>query len=417
MPTRGIYNYLLIQRSLNTMIHGRRANLTSGEAGDTDVERDLINRAVRTSLTDLDYRGNLREVSLTPALVQDQYDYVLPADVKANRIVDLRPQVTDSRDEFETYTIVPPEEFDRRKQVERGLATVINKDLTRHLRVSAVVDDKGIQVSAMEDTTWGGFSNSVNDSDVKLDQDDYVEGNGCIRFQTDTSDTADSTIGIQKTDIGAFDISTFLARGLAFVDARLTVADTGLHQISLRIGSDSDNYYQMNDSTQNDCTAFVTGWNKIRFDFSGKATAGTPVDTAITYAAIFWSRDTTDTAHLHLEDTDWGFDDLKLRRGKYYYLSYYTRHVWQDTDFTLVENSTHDSHALLLQNDEIEVIMAKAAELASQYLRDYEDAKYYASEYQRLKTEYLMRNPSQASVLTTSRYNFESMEERETDTV
>jgi len=136
-------------------------------------------------------------------------------------------------------------------------------------------------------------------------------------------------------------------------------------------------------------------------DASSRVTTGTPTDTAIDYAAIFWGRD----SGTHL-DTDFIFDYLIAKRGKYYNLSYYSRFLWQDTAFVLSENSSNDSHALLVQNDELEVIMAKAAELASQYLRDNEDAVYYAEEYKRLKTEYLMRNPSQASIRTTSRYNF-----------
>jgi len=410
MPTQGTYLYSLIQRILNTKIHGRRANLTSGESGDTNVERDLINSGVRVALSDIDFRGNIREVSLTPRLMENQFDYALPTDVKADRIIDLRPQVTDYREEFETYSIIPPEEFDRRKNTERGIACIMNDDLTRYLRISADVDNISVQVSSMEDTGWVSFSASVQDSDIKVDQDDYIEGNGCIRFRTDTTDTTDSAVGIQSSNISAFDISDFLARGSAFLDARLTVADSGIHQISIRIGSDSNNYYQVNDSTQNDCSSFVTGWNKIRLDLQNKTTVGTPVDTAIDYVALFWSRDTTTATLLHLNDTDWGFDDLTLKRGKYYNLSYYTRNVWQDTAFALVENSSHDSYALLVQNDEFEVIMAKIAELASSYLRDYEDVQYYASEYKRLKDEYLARNPSQAGVLTTSRYNFQSTE-------
>lgn len=411
MPTQGTYVYSLIQRILNTKIHGKKANLTSGESGDTNVERDLINSGVRIALSDIDFRGNIRETTLTPGLMDNQYDYALPTDFKGDRFIDLRPQNTDSRDEFEEYHLVPQTEFDRRKNVEHGIATIMNNQLTRYLRVSADIDDDEIQVSAMEDTNWRTFdSTSVNDSDIKIDNDDYIEGNGAIRFKTDCSDTTDSVVGIQNTSISSFDISEYLARGSAFVDAKLTVADTGIHQISLRVGSDSNNYYQISDSTQNDCSAFQTGWNKIRWDFQNKSQTGTPVDSAIDYAAIFWSRDTTTSALLHLDDTDWGFDNLLLKRGKYYNLSYYSRYAWQDTAFSLVENSSHDSYALLVQNDEFEVIMAKVAELASGYLRDYEDMKYYANEYQRLKQEYLMKNPSQASVLTTSRYNLESTE-------
>lgn len=409
-PTRSTYDYLTLRRILQTKVHGRLGNLQSGDTGsDSNIERDLINEAVRVAMSEVDFRGNIREVVLTPNLMDKQYDYALPNDVKADKIIDLRPQNTDSRGEFETYNITTPEEFDRRKKVEKGIATILNDDLTRILRVSADIEDVTVRISQMEDTAWGTWdTDAVNDSDVKVDNDDYIEGNGSIRFQTDTTDSTDSTVGIQNDSITQFDISPYLARASAFVDAKLTTYDTGIHQVSLRLGSDSSNYYQISDSNQNDCSAFVTGWNKIRWDFQNKTTVGSPVDTAIDYAALFWSRDTTTVALLHLNDTDWGFDNLILKRGKYYLLSYYTRYLWQDTAFGLSENSSNDTHALMVQNDELEVIMNKAAELASGFLRDYEDVKYYQGEYEKSKQRYLMNHPSQAEVLTTTYYEFGS---------
>lgn len=404
MPQLGTYTYALFQRILNTKIHDRRTNLI---VTDSNTERDLINSAVRITMSDLEFRGNIRESVLTPNLMNNQFDYALPNDVKADNIIDFRPQVTDSRDEFETYDFVPPEEFDRRKRFEKGIFTILNDDLTRTLRISADIESETIDISNMEDTNWRTFdSTSVNDSDVKVDNDDFTEGNGAIRFQTDTTDSTDSVVGIQNTRITQFDISAFLARGSAFVDAKLAVADTGIHQISLRLGSDSNNYYQLSDSTQNDCTAFTAGWNKIRFDMQNKSVIGTPADTAIDYAALFWSRDTTTTALLHLNDTDWGFDNLILNRGKYYNISYYTRYLWQDTAFGLSENSSNDSQALLVQNDEFELIMLKAAELASNFLRDEKDEAKYNNDYEKAKTKYLMKNPSQSRIMTTTRYNF-----------
>lgn len=417
MPTLSSYPYSLLQRILNTKIHGKRADLNTG---DSNVERDLINSAVRMAMSDIDFRGNIRESLLTPNLMDNQYDYALPSDVKADKIIDLRPQNTDSRGEFETYDIVPPSEFDRRKKVEKGIATILNDDLTRTLRVSADIEDETLQISNLDNKndqdTWISFdTDAVNDSDIKTDGDDFIEGNGSIRFQTDTADTTDSAVGIQNRGLDAFDISSYLARGSAFVDAKLTTYDTGIHQVTLRLGSDSDNYYQISDSNQNDCSSFVSGWNKVRWDFQNKTTAGTPVDTAIDYAAMFWSRDTTTTALLHLNDTDWGFDNLILKKGKYYNLSYYTRNVWQDTALTLSENSTHDSHALLVQNDELEVIMAKAAEQASNYLRDEKDELKYAKDYERLKNAYLVSHPSQANVMTSTYHTFGSTEDEPTE--
>ena len=401
---RGIYDYALIRRLLNTKIHGRIDNLVAGS--DTNTERDLINSSVRVVMSDVDLRGTIVESNLSPSLSDSQWDYVLPSGVKGDGIIDLRPQ-TDSRGQFEDYDLVSPNEFDRRKRVERNLATIVNDGLTRRLRVSSNIGNISTTLSTMEDTNWGTFdSDGVNDSDVKVDNDDYIEGNGAIRFQTDTTDTTDSTVGIQNIALNAINVSSYLARGSAMVDAKITTYDTGIHQLSLRLGSDSDNYYQVSDSNQNDCSAFQTGWNKVRFDLANRTTTGTPADTAIDYVALFWSRDTTTTALLHLNDTDWGFDNLRLFRGKNHIISYYNRNLWQDTALALSENSTHDSHALLVQNDELELVLAKGAELASQNLRDMEDVKYFRDEYERLKMDYKMRNPSQARILLTNYYHF-----------
>lgn len=404
MAQLGTYSYSLIRRTLNPKIKGRVDNLNAGS--DTNVERDLINEGVRTVIADVDLRGTILEDTLSPSLSDSQWDYVLPSGVKGDGIIDIRPQ-TDSREQFEDYDLVSPNEFDRRKRVERNLATIVNDGLTRRLRVSSNIGNISATLSTMEDTNWGTFdTDGVNDSDVKVDNDDYIEGNGAIRFQTDTTDTTDSTVGIQNTSIDAVDISSYLARGSAMVDAKITTYDTGIHQLTLRLGSDSGNYYQFSDSSQNDCSAFRTGWNKVRFDLANRTTTGTPVDTAIDYVALFWSRDTTTTALLHLNDTDWGFDNLRLFRGKNHIISYYSRNVWQDTALSLSENSTHDSHALMVQNDEFPMIMTKIAELASEYLTDYDAADRYAKKYIEQKREYEVRNPSQARILTTNYYHF-----------
>ena len=414
MPTRGIYLYSLLRRNVQIKVHGRLGNIASGDTGsDTNLERDLINSAVRIAMSDIDFRGNIREALLTPNLMDNQYDYAMPVDVKGDKIIDLRPQNTDSRGEFETYNLTTPEEFDRRKKTEKGIYTILNDDLTRILRVSADIEDETLTISELDGInnpdTWEGIGGTA-DTDLDTETDDYIQGNGAVRFSDTRLATAsglvDTIVGIENRNIEDFDISPYLSRGSFFVYGKLDTGDSGIKSINIRLGSDSDNYYTFTDSTQNDCSAFQAGWNLARMDASSRVTTGTPADTAIDYAAIFWGRDSA--THL---DTDFAFDYLIAKKGKYYNLSYYSRYVWQDTALTLAENSTNDSHALLLQNDEVELVAVKAAELASQYLRDDKDQAYYANEYTKLKFQYLLSHPSQASVLTTTRYDFGSLED------
>ena len=405
MPNLSTYNYSLLKRILNTKIHGKVASLN---ANDTNIERDLINSAVRIAISDIDFRGNIREVLLTPNLMDKQWDYALPNDVKADNIIDFKPQNTDFRNEFEIYSFVPSEEFDRRKQIEKGIYTIVNDDLTRVLRISADIDDETLVISDMDNKndpdTWVGFGNTI-DSNIKTEGDDYIQGDGAIRFADTIIGVGDSIIGIQNRNLDAFDVSPYLSKGSFFVRGKLDTGDSSINSINLRLGSDSSNYYQFSDSTQNDCSAFQTGWNTLRMDASSKIIVGTPIDTAVNYAAVFWGRD----SGTHL-DTDFAFDYLIAKKGKYYNLSYYTRYVWQDTALSFSENSLNDSHALLIQNDELEVIMAKAAELASGYLRDVDDVIYFRQEYDKLKKDYLFKNPSESNVKIMSRYNFISDE-------
>jgi len=156
-------------------------------ATDTNTERDLINSAVRIAMSDVDYRGNIRESLLTPNLMENQYDYALPNDVKADAIIDLRPQATDSRDEFETYSLVPPEEFDRRKRVEKGIYTILNDDLTRILRVSADIEDQTQVISELDGVndpdTWEGFGNTL-DTNLDTEGDDSYKVMERYAFRT-----------------------------------------------------------------------------------------------------------------------------------------------------------------------------------------------------------------------------------------
>ncbi len=399
---QGTYNYLQLQRDLNMKLGGRRAELN---VSDSNIERDIINDAVHCVISEVDLRGTIRRVLLTPNLMDRQYDYSLPNDVKDEKIIDLSPQ-TDTRGEHEYYDLVPPEEFDRRKLAETGLFTIIDDDLTRTLRVSQNVDDK-TQVIANFNTinadgdTWRGFT-GVSSSDVKSELDDFIEGSGAVRF----ADTigADTVSGIENT-ITSVNISDFLSRGSLFVRGRLDTGDTNIQTAYVRLGSDSSNYYQFSDSTQNDSSPFQSGWNFIRFDMSSKTTTGTPVDTAIDYAAVFWGK----VASTHF-DTGFAFDDLFFKRGKYYNLDYYSRFAWADTAVVYKENSTTDSDALQVQNTELELITAKMAEKAAIFLNDFNRAKFWGQYYEQTKKDYQMNNPSRARVLTSSRHYFQSVE-------
>src|SRR3990167_5908547 len=240
MPTRGIYLYSLLRRNVQIKVHGRLGNIASGDTGsDTNLERDLINSAVRIAMSDIDFRGNIREALLTPNLMDNQYDYAMPVDVKGDKIIDLRPQNTDSRGEFETYNLTTPEEFDRRKKTEKGIYTILNDDLTRILRVSADIEDETLTIAELDGVnspdTWEGVGGTA-DTDLDTENNDYIQGNGAVRFSdtrlASASGLVDTVVGIENRGIEAFDISPYLSRGSFFVYGKLDSGDSGIKSIN-----------------------------------------------------------------------------------------------------------------------------------------------------------------------------------------
>lgn len=383
---------------LNSRVHGKLSNLIDAN--------EILNSAVRFVINDADLRGSKRRAILAPNVFDDVYSYTLPTDVKGNKLIDVIPQVKLARKP--DWDLVPEDYFERLKEYRDNLISIADDDLDRRLLISRVVQSKKLVLGEMESLTgdgdtWVGFG-TTNDSDVKQDQNDYISGNASLRFQDDTADLAGTTVGIQNKGLGATNLSEYLAGGSVFVRGRLTTGDTNITQLNVRLGSDTSNYYAISDSTTNENTPFATGWNLVRLDLSGKTATASPVDTAIDYAAVYWTK----TAGQHINDTNYGFDILIVAKGQIHDLVYYSRYLWQTTGGTYQENSSANTDRINVFNDEFELIITKAWELAAIELRDYDDVKLARVIYDDARIKYELMNPSEAMILLQPSYEFET---------
>ena len=385
---------------LNGRIKGKRVKLV-------DVD-NVLNSAVRIVKNDVDLRGAIRRSTLAPNLFDDIYSYTLPTDV--DKFIDIIPQVKAERKP--EWDFVTEEYFERNKEVRENLVAIGHDDQDRNLLLSRVVKDSRVTLGQLESPTgdgdtWAGFG-TTNDSDIKADEDDFVSGNGAVRFQDDTADLAGTTVGIQNKGLDAVDLSKYLARGSVFVRGRLTTGDTNILQLNVRLGSDTSNYYTISDSTTNENVPFKTGWNLVRLDLSGKTATASPVDTAIDYAAIYWTK----TAGQHINDTDYGFDLIVVAKGQIHDLLYYSRYLWQTSAGAYQENTSATTDRLNVFEDELELVLTKAAELAFLELSDENGWKQAQAMYGSVEDgkgmvgAYMRKHPSQAMILLESTYEF-----------
>lgn len=372
----------------------------------------IINKSVIDVLSDIDMRSAIRRTAVSPNLFDDIFEYACPTDLKADKVIDIQPQI--KRGRFDEWILMDPTEFDRKKEDRRvdrfgdpielkntqwlgdNICAVSTYDFIRKILISRPIEDNELVISQLDSVgTWIGFGDGTN---LTRDADDYVKESASINW--DISAVGGTTAGIVNSSVTSFDISEYKGIGSAFVWAYIT-STTNLTNFILRVGSSSSAYYYITITTAHDGNAFQAGWNLLRFDFLSKATTGSPTDTAFTYVAIYMTK-----AAGKVSETDYRFDWLVLKKGDHYYTHYYSKYGWQTNAGVYLEKSTADTDLLNVDTDEYNIIVDKCAENIERYiLKKQDEAEQRKRDYNEKKKNYVAENASRAMVMSQSYFN------------
>ena len=389
-----IYTYDDLEDAVNNRLHNKLGKVTDAEAS--------INTAVKQLWGMLDLRSAKRKSTLSPRLFTDVYTYTCPADLKGFGLIDIRPQTLTAKPE---WSLISDEEFERRKTADNSYVAIYDADDVRKIKVSASIDDDSVVVSTLDSLTANGGTWTLYGDGTNLtkDADNYITGSGAINW--DISAAGGTTAGIYNSDVDTFDVTDYLNVGSVFVWAYLYSA-TNVTNFIINIGSDSSNYYSMTATTSNDATAFVAGWQLIRFDFSGKSTTGTPDDDACDYIALYMTK-----AAAKVSETDYRFDDIVLRKGEIWNVVYYTKYPWQSSTGTYKQDATASTDYLNVDADEYNLIVEQCVEYLGNIVREYEDAKNAQDTLHNLLVpSYQSKYPSESLCLTQKSYTFGSVD-------
>lgn len=385
------------QAKLSTSV----ASKVSGEYSAADF-LIVANNAVRTLMSEVDLRSSIRKTNLSPNLFDDVYEYTLPSTIKGNKIIDIQPQI--GRGKYDDWTLVAREEFDRLKSegwLGESIISIDRDDLVNKLLISRPIDDTEAVISTFDSLTAGGGTwevYSTGSTNITKDADNYVKGSASLNWDI-SSTAAQTTAGIKNDDVDDFDVSDYKSNGSAFVWVYISSA-TNLTNFILKVGSSSSAYYSITITTNNEGASFYTGWNLLRFDFSGKSTTGTPDDDNCDYVALYMTKDTDKTS-----ETDYRFDNLVLKLGDHYNVIYYSRYFWQSSAGTYLEDATAVTDLLNCETDEYPLFITKCAALIEEFLKNYSAADRLEAQYERMKREYIFTNPSQALLLQNTYWN------------
>lgn len=305
------YDITKLKSDLEGIAHGTTINQVTG------ID-NLINRAARQLLLDVDPQETKRIVPLGAQLFEQVYDYPLPVDVKGNKIVDIAPQV-DRRlsDQFsQTYN----EAFDVNK-ARNGfpLFTVNFNTAVKTVRISKnlvvpIIINNADQINDNGTWTVGGDATNLTQDNIN-----FVVSSSSLRFDI-TGATGISFL--ENSTMAAVDLTRDLNQGVEF-DWIYASDPTNLTSVELRWGSSSGDYWTNTVTTSWVQTFFETGWNQLGFPWEGATVVGSPDVTNVQYLRI------TFNTTVGIPIYNMRINGFSSRLGSIYNIEYYSKYIFR----------------------------------------------------------------------------------------
>ncbi len=269
------YSVQTLKGDLEGILHGTTNNQIQGLD-------NLINRAARQLLLDVDPQETKRTVEFVNPIFNTVFDYPIAADVKGNKIIDIFPQV--QRLPRDIWGQAYNQAFDVAKQNIFASANMFTMNFNtglKTLRVNAPYLNPPVIINQIDNITNNGtWAVTGTASSLALNNSNFAQGSGSLQFDITTG-----TGGIENSTMTAVDLSAFVNQSSLFVWVYVPTG-TSLTSVNLRWGSDSSNYYSSTVTTNQQGTAFVNGWNLCQFDWATATVVLSPSSSAIDYARV-----------------------------------------------------------------------------------------------------------------------------------
>ncbi len=384
------YTVGTLVNDITSVVHGTTANKIPQIYGQ-------INRAARALLLDVDPKETQRITQLASQVFDDVFDYPIPADVKGDRIIDLR--LTAGRVASEVFVQDYAVTFDSQKSY--GLSNAIYTQWNtgvKSLRIEAPFLTAPVQLTDTGSTT--GWTATTGASSLTLDQTNYVAGGGALVFNLD----AGSATGyVENSTLTPVDLTSHLNTSTLFTWVYLPTGSS-ITSVSLRWGSSTSAYYSYTATTAQNGSAFINGWNLVAFPWVSASTTGSPDVSSIVYTRITLAYDGT-------LQTGVKVDTVKSTLGFIFQLQYYSKYLFRNATTNVfqetVTDATDNNLVINLDTDSYNLLFNKVAFFVAQTLQGADaayDATFFDSEYMSSLEKYRKLNPSEAIKKSESYY-------------
>jgi hypothetical protein len=384
------YSIQNVNTDLEGALHGTTTNQIEGLFA-------LYGRAARQLLLDIDPQETKRTALFASPIFNGVNYYALASDVKGNRLIDIRPQV--SRTPRDVWSQKYNQEFDILKQnifasgnmftmnFNTGVKTIL---INAPFLPSPVIQN---QVSAI--TGSGTWAVGGGASALAADNQNYVYGGGSLSF------TLPSGAGyLENSTMTSTDLTTYLNQGTFFLWVYMPTGSS-FTSVNLKWGSSSSAYYGVTSTTTQQGTAFQNGWNLLSFPWAGNTTVGSPTVTAINYLKVTFNTTAVQTgAHLNY---------ITVALGNYLEYEYYSKFLFRDsTTGAFQETVTDVSNLINLDTETYNLFFNLAASLAVQQQQGLDalfyDGNFFAQKYAEGIAKYRLLYKSEVSKPATQYY-------------
>jgi len=344
---------------------------------------DLIYEAARNLIAKIDPKETVRVSQITNGVYNKVYSYILPSDIKGNKILSILPQAqVGPRDNMaQIYN----EQFDLYKNREGGNLNVEFNSGIKTLNLSVKNNKAGKTLNSANSITDNGtWSAGGNASNLFSDNLTKFSGSSSLRFDLAGGGSQGT---LTNSTMTAIDCSDEEKVGAIFIPVYIPTPGA-VTSIALNFGNDASNYWTNTVTAASDATEFKTGWNLLRFNWDSATKTGTVNATTIDYLKV-------DVNYNGTEILNFRVDNIVLRLGQIYDLKYYSKFLFRSTAGIWKEAPTEDTDTVNLDTDSYNILLYEVAFLATQEIqgsdgvfdRNYWDVKL-AQEYKNYTDNY-----------------------------
>lgn len=240
-------------------------------------------------------------------------------------------------------------------------------------------------------------------SDVKIDNfsddaTDYtLSGDASLPVRDKTDFKSDASLKFTATDLthqsvisrtlaNSVDITDYIGLGVLFIALEAPVALPG---VSIRIGTDSSNYFTLSATGQYSGASFSAGWNEIGLEMANAVETGTVDVTDIKYYEVIVNNTSASGTYR--------LNQMFLRLGKVYEIVYNSKDVIKES--SAVGNYqnliTTGDNEIVFDDDFEDLVLYKTLDLAGFFKeKDLDIVQRCGLDYQKAMIDFNNRYPS-----------------------